>query len=280
MPWFCAFSRRPWTTGSGNDVADRNAMARRKREQAAAPWWRGVRLRRVLRAMAAGGALVVTLGAMAAGVSRALQPETLPVRAVLIEGEFRHLDRRELEDVLAPHVTGGFFSVDLNAVEHAGTTLPWVYGIAVRRNWPDTLVVRVTEQVPVARWSDTQLVNRFGDVFTPSPESLPEGLPALEGGPGRQRTLMRRYLAVQARLADVGIQVEGIREDARQAWRIDLTGGARILMGRDTGADHLERLLRVYPRVAAHRDAPIRTMDLRYTNGIAVAWDEDARAGQ
>lgn len=251
-------------------------MARRRQRQSPAPWWRRLRLRRALRVAALGGVVVLIVSAIAAGVSQLLQPGTLPVRTVLIEGEFRHLDHDELEAALAPHVTGGFFSVDLNAIERAGAALPWVYGVSVRRRWPDTLVVRVTEQVPVARWGERELVNRFGDVFAPSADSLPEGLPALEGGSGRQRTLMRRYLAVQARLADVGLEVNGIREDARQAWRIDLSDGARVLMGRGTGAEQLERLLGIYPRIAAHREAPIRTMDLRYTNGIAVAWQEDA----
>jgi cell division protein FtsQ len=227
-----------------------------------------------------GGVLVLSAVAIGVGMHWALQPETLPVRTVLIEGEFRHLDRAELEEALAPHVTGGFFSVDLGAVERAATALPWVYGVSVRRAWPDTLIVRVAEQVPVARWGDRGFVNRFGDVFEPTTGRLPEGLPALEGAAGRQRPLMRRYLSVQARLADVGLEVTGVREDARQAWHIELADGARILMGRDTGADHLERLLRVYHRVAAQRDVPIRRMDLRYTNGIAVAWDEGARAGQ
>lgn len=258
-------------------MAKRDAMARRKQSGRPAPWWQGLRLRRTLRLLFWGGVLVVSAGAIAAGVDRAMQPDTLPIRSVLIEGELRHIDRGELEEVLAPHVTGGFFSVDIGAVERAAMELPWVYGISVRRQWPDTLIVGVTEQVPVARWGDSGLVNRFGDVFEPSPQTLPQGLPELAGGAGRQRTLMRRYLSVQARLADVGLEVTGVREDARQAWRIELADGARILMGRDTGADHLERLLRVYPRVAAHRDEAIRTMDLRYTNGIAVAWDEPAR---
>lgn len=261
-------------------MADRNAMARRKRTEAHVPWWRELRLRRLARALLAGGVLVLSLGIMTAGVSWLLEPQTLPVRQVLIEGEFRHLDRRELQEALGSHVAGGFFSVDLNAIERAAVALPWVYGVAVRRNWPDTLVIRITEQVPVARWGDGELVNRFGDVFRPPADSLPPGLPRLKGGEGRQRTLMRRYLAVQARLADVGLEVEGIREDARQAWTIELAQGGRILMGRDTGADHLERLLRIYDRVAAHRDAPIATIDLRYTNGISVAWVNAAPVAQ
>jgi len=87
---------------------------------------------------------------------------------------------------------------------------------------------------------------------------------------------MRRYLAVQARLADVGLEVRGLREDARQAWTIELVGGGEVLMGRGAGEVQLERLLRAYPHIAAQRDAPVRRMDLRYTNGIAVAWGEAA----
>ncbi len=255
-------------------MAKRDAMARKQRD--IAPWWRGLELRRWLRRGLALGVVLMFAAALGSAADWALRPDTLPIRAVQIEGQFHHLERRDLESALGPYVSGGFFSVDLPAVERAAMALPWVYGVSGRSLWPDTLQVQVTEQVPVARWGEDALVNRYGDVFRPAPESLPGGLPSLTGGEGRQRSLMRRYLAVQARLADVGLEVRGLREDARQAWTIELVGGGEVLMGRGAGEVQLERLLRAYPHIAAQRDAPVRRMDLRYTNGIAVAWGEAA----
>ena len=259
-------------------MARRDPMAKPRGQTA--PWWQGLQLRRWLRRLVLAGVLLMLLGMIASAVGWAMRPDTLPIRSVQIQGEFHHLDRRELEAALGPHVRGGFFSVDIGAMERAASKLPWVYEVTVRRLWPDTLQVQVTEQIAVARWGDSQLVNRYGDVFSPTADSRPAGLPSLTGGEGRQRSLMRRYLAVQARLADVGLEVSGMREDARQAWTIELANGGEVLMGRGVGESHLERLLRIYPRIAAQRDAPIERMDLRYTNGIAVAWGETAPVGQ
>lgn len=256
----------------------KRTMARRHLPQP--PWWRQPWLRRGLRLVWLGGLAVLLIALVTRGVERLLDPQTLPVRSVVIEGEFQYLDRQTLAEAMAPYVSGGFFSLDLQPVERAVEAQPWVLGVSVRREWPDRLVVRVDEQVPVARWGDAALLNQYGELFYPPVDSQPEGLPALWGREGRERPLMERFLAVQARLADVGLEVEGLREDARRSWVIQLLDGSQVIMGRGMDTDRLDRLVRMYPRLAEHRDDPIRRIDMRYTNGIAVAWGEPAAASE
>ncbi|WP_082829684.1 cell division protein FtsQ/DivIB [Ectothiorhodospira sp. BSL-9] len=254
----------------------KRTMARRHLSRP--PWWRQPWLRRGLRLVWLGGAAVLLMALVIQGVERLLHPETLPVRSVVIEGDFQYLDRQAISETLVPYVSGGFFSLDLRPVERAVEAMPWVHGVSVRREWPDRLVVRVDEQVPVARWGETALLNQYGELFHPPMESQPEGLPALWGRAGRERPLMERYLAVQARLADVGLEVEGLKEDARRSWVIHLQDGSQVVMGRGMDTDRLDRLVRMYPRLTEHRDEPIKRIDMRYTNGIAVAWGEPAEA--
>ena len=50
----------------------------------------------------------------------------LPIHSVQIEGEFRYLKKEDLKNVAMPHVTGGFFSLNLQNVREAVLVLPWV----------------------------------------------------------------------------------------------------------------------------------------------------------
>jgi cell division protein FtsQ len=239
-------------------------------------WWQGRALRRGLRLVGRGVLLMGLLALFTAAVEYLLRPTTLPIRTVVIEGELRHQDRGELTRVMEPVATGGFFGLDLGQLERALQSLPWVRSVAVRRTWPDTVVVRLTEEVAVARWGKEALVTRHGELITPDPATFPQGLPRLHGQKGRHWVLMERYVSVQARLADVGLEVVGLTEDARRAWSIELADGVRVVMGRGQEDGRLDRLVRLYPHLRAHRDAPLRRIDLRYTNGVAVAWDHDA----
>ncbi|MEW8431905.1 MAG: FtsQ-type POTRA domain-containing protein, partial [gamma proteobacterium symbiont of Ctena orbiculata] len=84
------------------------------------------------------------------GVTLLLDPLNMPVRVVSVDGEIKYLDREGLEQTVAQAVSGNFFSVDLVRIRDKIERLPWVKSASVRRVWPDTLAVRVTEQLPLA----------------------------------------------------------------------------------------------------------------------------------
>lgn len=257
-------------------VRRRRRMAQRR--QPRAPWWQRVPWGRAGRALA-GGALVMALAGTAWWMAGYLgRPETLPVRQVTVEGSLQHLSRDVVRQAVSAHLPAGFFTLDLAAVRRDLEGLSWIRTASVERAWPDGVVVRVDEQVPVARWGGETVLNQYGERFHPEPGTLPPGLPALKGPEGRERALMERLLAVQARLADVDLEVAGLTEDARRSWTIHLTDGSRVLMGRGMDPGRLDRLVRMYPRLADHREAPIRRIDMRYANGIAVAWRAPAAA--
>lgn len=230
-----------------------------------------------LRQFFAGCLLMLSVAGAFALVDHLRDAETLPVRSVQVDGNLLYQDRQQLMDAMLPHVTGGFFGVDLRQVERAVRDLPWVYAASVRRQWPDSLIVSVDEQVPLAYWGEDALLNHFGDVFRPDHVDIGLDLPKLTGRAGRELALIERFLEVHALLRTAGLEVTGISEDARRSWVIHLADGTRILMGRHTDMHRLDRLARNYSKIASHRQAPAERIDLRYTNGIAVAWSGSTR---
>lgn len=202
------------------------------------------------------------------GVRHVLDPATLPIREVRIEGEFRYLAPKRLQDIVAGELKAGFFRVNVEAIRAALLAEPWVNDVSVRRVWPDTLQITVAEQRAVAYWGDDGLVNEYGVVFHPAPDSLPRGLIRLLGPQGSSLTVLRRYREAQDVLAAHGLAVTRVRLSSRRAWRLWLSNGTQVVFGRNDFHGRLARLARVVDRVLAGGAAAI--VDLRYTNGLAV----------
>ena len=167
---------------------------------------------------------------------------------------------------------GGTAATMLGALRERVQELDWVDRANVGRQWPDTLIVRVTEHQAAARWGETGLLNVRGELFTENAQhSFPE-LPRLAGPAGSERDVARRYLAVRGKLTEADLALESLELDERGSWRLTLAGGQEIRLGR---RDIDERLYRFFDVVAPALVAElprVEYVDLRYTNGFAVGW--------
>jgi cell division protein FtsQ len=206
-------------------------------------------------------------------------PHTLPIRSVRVEGAFVHLKTAELEHALAGKVAGGFFNVDIGAIQQVLRRQPWVDQVAVRRVWPDALQIRVTEQKPLARWGDKGMVNERGEWFDAPQDASVAKLPEFDGPDGLQEMLTARYREVETMLAPLGLNVTRLQLSERRAWRMTLNDGLELRLGRDGVERRLQRFVEVYPGVLKQQLARIAAVDLRYTNGFAVQWKPDASKG-
>jgi cell division protein FtsQ len=201
-----------------------------------------------------------------------LNPATLPIKQVRIEGEFRHLSTNILQDLVRPKVTGGFFNIDVTAVRNTLLTEPWVRNASVHRVWPDSLQVFVTEQVAVARWKDTALLNRSSQIFKPDRSSFPAGLPKLEGPEGSQVMMMDKYLYLQKQLVPLAMQAAVLRLDERRAWTFESGDGLLVVIGRKDFDERVTRFVELMPRSLGTNIQDAEMIDMRYPNGFAVRW--------
>jgi cell division protein FtsQ len=221
--------------------------------------------------------------ALTVGVRWLQDPYRFPLRVVKVVSTPHYLDKNDLQRALAPYVRGGFFTVDVSGIHDAVEALPWVYRAAVQRDWPDRLVVSFVEQEPVARWGKDALLNRYGEIFTP--RKLPEGLalPQLSGPEGHARVVLEQYRQFARTLTPLGLHIARIELNERRAWRIGLDNAVELELGRADIALRLQRFVRSFPEVfAGHLDA-LKRVDLRYSNGFSVYWqqaDTGGRAGQ
>jgi cell division protein FtsQ len=126
--------------------------------------------------------------------------------------------------------------------------------------------------VAIARWGEDALLNPYGELFSPPPASFPAGLPELHGPAGQQRSLIERFIEVGKLLKTAGLRPRALIEDERRAWRLTLDNGVEMLLGREESLARLARFVAVYPQTLERRVDALQRVDLRYTNGFAVAW--------
>ncbi len=217
-----------------------------------------------------GFALLVAVGSW--GLGRYLMdPRTLPIRSIQVKGEFRNLDRENIEQVLARAVDGGFFSLDLKRLRDAVVGSPWVADARVTRVWPDRLVVDVTEEKAIAHWGKDGLLNERGQVFHPR-NKLRKRLPLrFEGDESKAPVMLDFFVREQRRFRKRGLSISALSLDKRGEWRLELADGTVIVVGKEDMDRRIMRLLGAYPALEQEARRPEK-VDLRYEQGFAVSW--------
>ncbi len=232
---------------------------------------RGVTLLRPLLSASLGLALLGLVGLAGWQLLR------MPVNRVVVTGDIQQVSRDELMAVISDSISGGFLWLDLQVIREPLEALPWVHRAIVRRQWPDAIEVRVVEQRPIARWGDDAYLNHAGEVFRPELAVDAAGLPALRGPLGSQGEIINHYQRVQEHLQPLGLRVAGMRMTARGGLTALLVGGGELVFDRDELAVQLGRLETIYQARLAHRRDELARVDLRYSQGAAVAWRTDKK---
>lgn len=220
------------------------------------------------------GVLLAGLALVVVWVVQLMQdPRHFPVQDIKVEGDFRYLDASQLQQQVRAAVTGSFFSTRLTDVRQVADAMPWVADVSLRREWPGTLHVQVTEHVPVARWGGQGLLDREGELFFPRQiGSEMASLPLLRGPEGREQVLWDTYRQIDARLQRIGLGLVSLKEDARHALSLYLNNGITLRLGRDHLEGRMQRFITAYPGELAARAQRIDYVDLRYSNGFSVGW--------
>src|SRR5690606_2719712 len=120
--------------------------------------WRGVGLALLVPAL-----LVV----LVQGMNTALQRLDRNVGVIEISGTFDNLTQDALQEQLVYLTDESFFAVDLEEAQRRLESLPWVESSRVQRVWPNKLQFWVEEREPIARWGESGLLSRTGEVFEP-----------------------------------------------------------------------------------------------------------------
>jgi cell division protein FtsQ len=199
-----------------------------------------------------------------------------PIRSIEIHGPFQRVTALQIEEAISTELEDGFVSADLSAIQRRIVALPWIDAATVARRWPSRLRITVTEQVPAAIWGESGLLNVRGELFVDSVRHVPAELPRLSGPADRAAEVARRYLEVRDRLIPVGLDLRRVHLDARGAWEMTLQNGVEIRLGRREIESRTELFLDIVADIITSRAAEIQYVDMRYSNGFTIGWNDGA----
>jgi len=197
-----------------------------------------------------------------------------PIDAVVINGAFARVTAVQLEDALAPHVQTGFLSADLNSMRAELTNIPWIANANIRRRWPGSIEVQVTEQRPAARWGKRGLLNVDGELFVDDATHLPAELPKLLGPEGSEARVAEMFFRIEKRLEQRGLAAVSLHLDKRGAWEMQLNNGIRVRFGARFIDDRIDRFFIALDKVISSSSEKVDYVDMRYTNGFAIGWKD------
>lgn len=208
--------------------------------------------------------------------------ESAPVTSIDISGEMPYSQRSDIINAIDQVDMGNFFQVDVNEVQSYVLNLPWVYSVAVRKQWPNELKIYVVDQNPVALWNGNFLINQAGQVFQADVERINHYLPNFFGPEGSELLALENYKDLNALLDFKALKIDELVLSERFSWQLTLDDGVTLNLGREERVERIQRFMDVYPIIKAQLKAKKITekqqnqavdyIDLRYDTGLAVGW--------
>lgn len=208
--------------------------------------------------------------------------ESAPVTSIVISGEMPYSQRSDIINAIDQVDMGNFFQVDVNEVQSYVLTLPWVYSVAVRKQWPNELKIYVVDQNPIALWNGNFLINQLGQVFQADVERINHYLPNFFGPEGSELLALENYRNLNALLDYKALKIDELVLSERFSWQLTLDDGVTLNLGREERVERIQRFMDVYPIIKAQLKAKIIAekqqnqavdyIDLRYDTGLAVGW--------
>ena len=213
---------------------------------------------------------------LAAGLGMtACQKLNKPIDHVVVNGDFFHLKEKEVINLIDQKVKDGFLSLNLSGLNKYLESEPWIRNATIRRSWPSTIIVDITEEKPIARWGEKQVLNNVGDYLEITDKQSIKNLPTFTTEFGKSKEMIKSYQLMSEILGPTGLKVHEIQRDVVGSWLITTSSGIQINLGRDQLAQKLRRFQVVWSAQLTSQVEKIKTIDMRYPNGIAVSWNQD-----
>ena len=217
---------------------------------------------------------VIALAAYVAQMDR-----VLPIRTIQVSGTFKHLDQNEVESTLKRYLGEGFFSLDIHELQQHLNDRPWTESVSVRRIWPDKIRVTIIEKKPIARWDEQHLLSDQARVYRADAGEF-SFLPLINAASHQPQWVLNRFQQLSARFETLDEQLVSLQVDSRGAMSVQLINGLVIKFGRSDIERKMNRLVKVYNDQILPRREQIQQIDLRYSNGFAVAWKKEVLQSQ
>ena len=196
----------------------------------------------------------------------------LPLSKIVLQGELEYVTAKDVQGAFGrvDHI-GTFMSQDISVLQNSVEALPWVAHAAIRKQWPDTVKVFLTEHHPEAIWNGIELLNHDGTVFEGDVGLLKEEKVKLYGPVASGPEVLQTYRELLPKFEQLDLAISSLVLNERRAWQIILDNGIRLELGKESLEERITRFFKLYDKLGSDTQR-ISYIDLRYDTGASVGW--------
>ena len=192
--------------------------------------------------------------------------DTFLIKRAKFLGQFTHLSVEHLRTKMKDELRGNFFSFDVQGLKKLLISDPWIQSVRIKRVWPNSIHIQISERDAVAYWGKTQLLSHEGVLF--EPDILPQNLPKLSGPNGSKEEVLHTFKWINSKLLSTPRSLAVLHLSDRNAWTLGLDNGLKVRLGSRDTENRLNRFIQYL--IIGEQFAQAEYIDLRYPNGFAV----------
>lgn len=223
---------------------------------------------------------VCVLLCLASGLWWVLRHPSFALQLITVEGEMSRNNALTLKTNVVPHLSGNFFTLELDRARQAFESVPWVRSAVIHREFPNRLRVRLLEQHPLALWGEegsSTLLNEQGQVFEANlGEVEADALPRLKGPASQSQQVLGMYQTLRPVLQGADMDIDELELSPRGSWKVSTSQGVTIELGRGQPQALtvlLQDFLRTLPQITSRYGRSPKSLaaaDLRHKDGYAL----------
>ena len=193
-----------------------------------------------------------------------------PIKKVYINGDLNYLDQNQLKSDIAKYTNQGFFQIDLNKISESLQLDQWVSEVSVSKIWPSSILVKIKERLPIAKLNKDYFFDEKGEIFQPSFVPNVELL-QISDLSNKPNNLFKVMHQVNLNLVKEGLFLDSLHKTKLGTIQLTLSDGKKVVLGNEEVFEtNLNRLLISYKTFLKDLWLNIESVDLRYSNGLAV----------
>jgi cell division protein FtsQ len=189
-----------------------------------------------------------------------------------------HHETSEIDILEKLDLTGwtSLIGFDVDDARDRVASLPWVENASIRKIYPETLEIRISEREPFAIWqagSELSIIERDGDPIVPFSGGRHAGLPLVVGAGAPEHAA--EFIGRVARHPDLASRVKGYIRVAGRRWDLRLDSGITVKLPESGEDAAIETLLRM-DRDTGLFNRQLAAIDLRFPDRMVLQLTPEA----
>lgn len=194
-----------------------------------------------------------------------------PIEKVGFKGELQYVSQPKLVRQVQVFLDEGFVLLKLNDIRDDLVANAWVKEARVERSAPGELMISIDEHLPIARWGADMLMSDEGELFKPDNIQGFDHLPHFFGKVEETQKIVKQYSELLSFFKQFDMTAISLEKNPNDYWKILLNGNIEVFFMDPIEEKTKKRFSNIYESELKTVIQDVRRIDLRYSNGVAVA---------